>query len=157
MNRADNSGMTADATARPPRVLLVDDDDDSAEMLGLLLTRRGFEVTIARSVASAVEAAATAPVDVLLSDIGLPDGTGHDLLARLRSIGPLPAVALSGLDRANAAKGKSGEGFDEYLGKPVAIDQVVNALHRAAAKGKVLHVDVDGSPNQHPARRGRRD
>jgi CheY-like chemotaxis protein len=130
--------MTAAPTPGPPRVLLVDDDEDSAEMLGLLLTRRGFEVTIARSVASAVEAAAAAPVDVLLSDIGLPDGTGHDLLARLRSMGPLPAVALSGLDHSSGARGRSGgEAFDEYLGKPVAIDQLVNALHRAAARARV--------------------
>src|SRR4051812_21444339 len=88
-----------DPTPRPVRVLLVDDHDDSVELLQMLLVRRGFQVTTARSVASALAAAEAAPVDVLVSDIGLPDGSGYDLLRKLHGVGRLRAITLSGLDR----------------------------------------------------------
>jgi DNA-binding response OmpR family regulator len=115
------------------RVLLVDDHDDQTELLRMLLVRRGFEVHTARSVAGALESAQGVSFDVLVSDIGLPDGSGCDLLRALRARrtgSPLPAVALSG--RAGAADVESARaaGFDEYLGKPVSIDELVAALRR---------------------------
>lgn len=129
------------AAARLSRVLLVDDDDDCAELLRMLLVRRGFEVTIARSVATALVAAEAVTVDVLVSDIGLPDGTGHDLLRQLRVARRLPAIALSGLDRAAALKNEGDARFDEYLGKPVGINQLVEALLRVAGNLS----DISGS------------
>jgi len=119
-----------DGKPRPRRILLVDDHADSVDLLRMLLVRRGFEVTIARSVAAAIAAAAAEPLDVLVSDIGLPDGSGYDLLRQLRSAGPLPAVALSGLDRAADLERAREAGFDEYLTKPVAIAQLVDAIRR---------------------------
>lgn len=119
-----------DGKPRPCRILLVDDHADSVELLRMLLVRRGFEVTIARSVAAAIVAAAAEPLDVLVSDIGLPDGSGYDLLRQLRSAGPLPAVALSGLDRAADVARAREAGFDEYLTKPVGITQLVDAIRR---------------------------
>ncbi|MEP7121109.1 MAG: response regulator [Byssovorax sp.] len=119
---------------RPLRVLLVDDHADTAELLRMLLSRRGFEVTTARSVASALAAAEASPVDVLVSDIGLADGNGCDLLRQLRALGPLPAIALSGRDREADVQSARDAGFDEYLGKPVGIAQLVEALRRVAAK-----------------------
>lgn len=122
---------TTPIAARPIRVLLVDDEEDSAELLGMLLVRRGFEVTSARSVATALAAAGATTVDVLVSDLRLPDGNGHDLLRHLRAAGNLPAIALSGLDRAASARSDGDVGFDEYLRKPVAIDKLVDAIRRA--------------------------
>jgi DNA-binding response OmpR family regulator len=122
------------AEPRPLRVLLVDDHADTAELLRMLLSRRGFEVTTARSVASALVAAEASPIDVLVSDIGLTDGNGCDLLRQLRAIGPLPAIALSGRDREADVQSARDAGFDEYLGKPVGIAQLVEALRRVAAK-----------------------
>lgn len=119
---------------RPLRVLLVDDHADTAELLRMLLSRRGFEVTTARSVASALVAAEASPIDVLVSDIGLADGNGCDLLRQLRAVGPLPAIALSGRDREADVQSARDAGFDEYLGKPVGIAQLVEALRRVAAK-----------------------
>src|SRR4051812_16607368 len=92
----------------PIRVLLVDDDDASGELLEVLLVRRGFHVTIARSVSSALAAAEAAKVDILVSDLGLPDGSGHELLRQLRAVGRLPAIAVSGLDRTAGVKSSSG-------------------------------------------------
>jgi DNA-binding response OmpR family regulator len=67
-------------------------------------------------------------------DINLPDGDGCDLLRRLREARPLPAIALSGLDRPPDSRRGLDAGFDEYLGKPVAIDQLVGALQRLSAR-----------------------
>lgn len=122
---------TTPIAARPIRVLLVDDEEDSAELLGMLLARRGFEVASACSVATARAAAEATTIDVLVSDIRLPDGNGHDLLRHLRVAGNLPAIALSGLDRAASARPEGDGGFDEYLRKPVAIDELVDAIRRA--------------------------
>ncbi len=111
-------------------MLLVEDDADVADLLRILLGRHGFTVTIAGSVGAALAAAGGSPVDVLVSDIELPDGSGHDLLRRLRENGRLPAIAMSGrygdadVDDARAA------GFDEYVGKPVSIARLVGAIGR---------------------------
>ena len=122
------------AQPRPCRILLVDDHDDSVELLRMLLVRRGFEVSLAGSVSAALVAAEAAPVDVLVSDIGLPDGSGCDLLRQLRARAPapLPAIALSGMDRATDVERAREAGFDEYLAKPVAIAQLVEALRRVS-------------------------
>ena len=125
---------TLDAEPRPLRVLLVDDHADTAELLRMLLSRRGFEVTTARSVATALAAAEATPIDVLVSDIGLADGNGCDLLRQLRATRPLPAIALSGRDREADVQTAREAGFDEYLGKPVGIVQLVEALRRVAPR-----------------------
>ena len=123
------------STDPPPlRVLLVDDHADTADLLRMLLVRRGFQVTTARSVATALAAAESAPIDVLVSDIGLADGSGCDLLRQLRAVSPLPAIALSGRDREADVQSARDAGFDEYLGKPVGIIQLVEALRRVSSR-----------------------
>jgi DNA-binding response OmpR family regulator len=114
--------------------LIVDDHAETTEMLRILLARRGFDVTIARSVATAIAAVEEASFDVLVSDINLPDGDGCELLHRLREARPLPAIALSGLDRPPDSRRGLDAGFDEYLGKPVTIDQLVGALRRVSTR-----------------------
>jgi two-component system CheB/CheR fusion protein len=120
--------IETDASAT--RLLLVDDHDDAADVLRILLARRGFNVTVARSVGTALAATEAATLDVLVSDIRLPDGSGHDLLRQLRAVRRIPAIALSGLDRAASKSGATDGGFDEYLYKPVAIDNLVAAVRR---------------------------
>ena len=120
------------APSRRSRVLVVDDHTETTELLRILLSRRGFDVTTAHSVATAVAAIEAAPVDVLVSDVNLPDGDGCDLLHRLREARPLPAIALSGLDRDIDRRRGIAAGFDEYLGKPVGIDELVGALWRVS-------------------------
>ena len=129
---SNQSPLSADPP--PLRVLLVDDHADTADLLRMLLVRRGFQVTTARSVATALAAAESAPIDVLVSDIGLADGSGCDLLRQLRALSPLPAIALSGRDREADVQNARDAGFDEYLGKPLGIVQLVEALRRVAAR-----------------------
>ena len=91
------------APAAPPsdghglRVLLVDDHHDTCLGMQRLLKRRGYDVTVAHSVSDALAKADDAtPFDLLISDIGLPDGTGYDLMETLRGRGGPPGIALSG-------------------------------------------------------------
>jgi len=126
-----------DLEPRLPRVLLVEDHADSAELLRILLGRRGFAVTVAGSVSTALAAACADPVDVLVSDMNLPDGSGNDLLRQLRAQGSLPAIALSGRDRDADVESARAAGFDEFLGKPVSIERLVDALRRVSGGGAV--------------------
>src|SRR4030095_9722116 len=77
------------------RILLVEDHVDTRQTLNRLLERRGYTVREAGDVASAMEVAQEYDFDVLVSDIGLPDGTGMDLMRRLREFRLVPGIALS--------------------------------------------------------------
>jgi hypothetical protein len=72
------------------------------------------------------------PFDLVLSDIGLPDGTGHALLGRLRAAGvTAPAVALSGYGMAADIAASRSAGFVQHLTKPVDFDALRAVLERA--------------------------
>jgi DNA-binding response OmpR family regulator len=80
------------------RVLLVDDHPDTAESLQILLERHGFQVRVARCVKEAVEEAKQS-CDLLISDLQLPDGSGHDIVRTLSK--PVPVTdLLAAIERA---------------------------------------------------------
>jgi PAS domain S-box-containing protein len=114
--------------ARKFSILLVEDHPDTAGALGHLLQEEGHRVTVADSIAAAVEAFRILPVDLLITDLGLPDGSGHDLLARLREIRPVRGIVLSGYGMdADVAKSKAA-GFAHHLTKPVPIGRLLRTL-----------------------------
>jgi CheY-like chemotaxis protein len=100
--------------------LVVDGDRDTAQLLRLLLERRGFVVRVAHSVAMALSTAEEAPIDLLVSDIRLPDGNGCDLVGQLRSKIPLLSIAISGSDQDAEIRRCLNAGFQAFLAKPVA-------------------------------------
>lgn len=114
------------------RILLVDDHRDTAESLAMLLQQRGFEVLLADSVASAIEQAARG-FDVLVSDLGLPDGNGHELVERLAARGPLRAIALSGYASDADVAASRAAGFEAHLVKPVEPARLVRLIEKVAA------------------------
>jgi PAS domain S-box-containing protein len=114
------------------RVLLVDDDLDSLELVARLLEHRGLQVMVADSVASAL-ARAEQGFDVLVSDLALPDGTGHDLARQLASKGPLRAIALSGYSGDEDLRAGRDAGFRAHLVKPVDPSNLVRTIARVAA------------------------
>src|SRR4051812_31193276 len=77
-------------------ILVVDDHDDTLRSMKLLLHRLGYEVLAAENMTDALEIAEHQHFDILLSDIGLPDGSGLELIKRIRSMRDVPALALSG-------------------------------------------------------------
>ncbi|MDZ4403976.1 ATP-binding protein [Prosthecobacter sp.] len=130
---ASASGGSA-APVRSLRVLLVEDHEDTRQILHRLMTRWGHTVTTASTVAQASRALASDTFDLLLSDIGLPDGSGLEVIAALRERSDIPAVAMSGygmeadIARAHAA------GFTEHIVKPVTADALRKMLTRFSAQ-----------------------
>jgi len=125
--------------AVPPRpmnlkVLLVEDHSATADILARLLRRCGCTVTTVMTHHAALAAAEQQSFDVIVSDIGLPDGNGHDLLKTLRGKNVLaPAIALSGYGAAADLSASRAAGFAEHLTKPVDFEFLCAAIERAVS------------------------
>ncbi len=120
----------------PPRgplhILVVEDDEATRRALTQALGALGHGVTTADTVASASALVdGDVPFDLLISDIGLPDGTGHDVLRRIRSTRPIPAIALSGFGLDDDLRRSRAAGFAEHLVKPVDLPTLDAAIRRA--------------------------
>jgi hypothetical protein len=115
------------------RVLLVEDNRDNAAAIAELLRTYGYDVEVADSVASAVDKAAGG-FDVLVSDIGLPDGTGRDVLRRL-GVGTARAIALTGYGTDADVRKNAAAGFARHLTKPVDPDQLLAAIESVTPRG----------------------
>ena len=111
------------------RVLLVEDHPLLAEMMCEMLELLGHHATVAGSIAETLRAAAEAPFDLLLTDYRLPDGTGVDLLSRLKESGPIRAILLSAYDEGTLPEDQRGE-FDAFLAKPVGMADLQRAVER---------------------------
>src|SRR5215210_130226 len=116
---------------RPLRLLVVEDHGPTLDVLASLLQVARHQVKTAQDVATARQLAETHVFDLVLSDLGLPDGSGLDLMIELRERYGLEGIAVSGygmeddLDRSREA------GFREHLVKPVTLDQITAAIARA--------------------------
>jgi CheY-like chemotaxis protein len=119
---------------RSMRILLVEDHEDSNRSLTQLLRRRGYEVQSAEDVQSALETAAQFDFDVLISDMGLPDGTGIDLMHKLSAIRSVFGIALTGFGMESDVQRSSAAGFQHHLIKPVDLNRL-DALIQSAPAG----------------------
>jgi len=116
---------------RSLRILLVEDHADAGAMLSQLLQLHGYEVVLAENMSSAATAARCERFDVLISDLGLPDGSGYGLLETLRTGSSLPpAIALSGCGMAEDRERSRAAGFVEHLVKPVDVRDLEQAIER---------------------------
>jgi DNA-binding response OmpR family regulator len=124
-----------DAGADRLAILVVEDNADILRYLVLLLEQDGHRVRPAATLAEALEAADAGPIDVLLSDIGLPDGSGLDLLRTLRNDRPgLPAVAFSGFGSDDDVRHSLEAGFAAHLTKPLDFRRLSVAIRNALAE-----------------------
>ena len=114
-------------------MLLVEDHADTARLLAKLLTRQGFRVRTAHTVAAALDLAAAEPFDIVVSDIGLPDASGYELMAQLRDRYGAKGIALSGFGMEEDIRQSREAGFAEHLTKPVNLDQLHDAIKRVLA------------------------
>ncbi|MEY2496954.1 MAG: hypothetical protein QOD12_510 [Verrucomicrobiota bacterium] len=115
------------------RILLVEDHEDTNRSLTHLLRRRGYEVQAARSVESALKLAANEHFDVLVSDIGLPDGSGIDLMQKLKSEHPIFGIALTGFGMEEDLRRSHDVGFNHHLIKPVDLNRLDALIQQSAA------------------------
>ena len=134
---ADNkptATATRPAPTRPagggPRrtILVVDDHRDTLRSMKLLLSRLGYDVLAAENMTDALRIANNEEFDILLSDIGLPDGSGLELIKRIRETRSVPALALSGFGMDEDLQRSLDAGFSDHLTKPVSLDRLQSAI-----------------------------
>ncbi|HET6974355.1 MAG TPA: PAS domain S-box protein [Pyrinomonadaceae bacterium] len=121
-------------------VLLVEDDDDSRKLLGTMLRRYGARVTSTKSAAEALEVFAGELPDVMISDIGMPDQDGYELVRRLRSLpmekgGATPAIALTGYASRKDRERALGSGYQKHMAKPIEQAELIAAIAALVARG----------------------
>lgn len=104
--------------AHPLSILVVEDHPDSAELLRIVLERGCHFVTVASGYGAALRSARALRFDLLIADLTLPDGDGCELLAEIRSLYPIKAVALTGQARQASILRCERAGFDHHLTKP---------------------------------------
>ena len=121
---------------RSVRLLLVEDHEDTNRSLTRMLRRRGYEVHPANDVRSALDIAASKPFDVLVSDIGLPDGSGIDLLKALRAKGEVFGIALSGYGMEEDIRRSRDVGFSHHLIKPVDLNKLDSIIQTVSLPGR---------------------
>jgi signal transduction histidine kinase/CheY-like chemotaxis protein len=109
-------------------VLVVEDHEDTRRVLSRALRRRGFGVAVAEGVEAACEQYEHTHPDLVICDLGLPDGTGWDALRRLRELGPVKAIAMSGFGMDEDIKKSREAGFAAHLTKPVNFPHLEDVL-----------------------------
>ncbi len=121
-----------DAAKEPParkgHLLVVDDHHDTCLGMKMLLERRGYRITLAHTADQAIEKAQAEKFDLLISDIGLPDRSGYELMKELQATNSLRGIALSGFGMENDIKKARAAGFSEHLTKPINFDRLDEAI-----------------------------
>jgi len=124
----DKGTAVSAETVRGRTVMVVEDHEDTRREIVRALRRAGFGVTSAGSLQSATDQFLADPVDLILCDIGLPDGTGWELMERLRPHGPIRAIAVSGYGMPHDLQRSSDSGFIAHLTKPVDIRALARVI-----------------------------
>jgi CheY-like chemotaxis protein len=110
-------------------ILVVEDDVDTADALHQLLAESGYSVRVANSVAAATRIFQERPADILVTDVGLPDGSGLELLGALKTFSPqLRAIVLSGYGMERDIERSRSLGFAEHFVKPLNLTRLIAAL-----------------------------
>ena len=118
----------SETRSNPLRLLVVEDNESTMTVLSRLLQRRGHEVHSAKTVNEALSLASTNTFDLVISDIGLPDGNGIDLMQQLTREHGLRGIALSGYGMPEDLAKTEEAGFLAHLVKPINFDQLHNVL-----------------------------
>jgi nitrogen-specific signal transduction histidine kinase/CheY-like chemotaxis protein len=118
--------------AGPLTILLIEDHVDTAEVMAQLIRSLGHEVSVVGLVADALAATQSATFDLIVSDVGLPDGTGLDFIKAFREHSDVPAVALTGFGTDEDVRRCISAGFTSHLTKPVNFGQLEQLIETAA-------------------------
>ena len=113
-------------------VFLVENHEDTVRYMQLYLEQLSYKVCIASDMATALREIPEARCDVLISDIGLPDGDGWQLMEKLGDRRPPFAIAMSGYGTANDRERSRAVGYDHHLVKPFSPDALVTLLREAS-------------------------
>lgn len=115
------------------RVLVVDDEEDGRQLIARILENRGAQVVCVSSAQAAIQALTAGHFDVLLSDIGMPDMDGYQLIRKVKQLddsraGPIPAIAITAYARTEERQRSLLSGFHMHLAKPVEARELVASI-----------------------------
>jgi signal transduction histidine kinase/CheY-like chemotaxis protein len=113
---------------RSCHILVVDDHQDTCVGMKMMLERRGYDITIAHTADQAVQKAGAQDFDLLISDIGLPDRSGYELMRELRATRNLRGIAISGFGMEHDVNKARAAGFSEHLTKPINFERLEEAI-----------------------------
>jgi two-component system response regulator RegX3 len=133
------------AELKRPRILLVEDEEAITEPLAEALQREGFQATIAPSAREALERAKNGSPDLVLLDIGLPDGSGLDVARELRRSSQVPIIMLTA--RGSEADRVAGLelGADDYVVKPFSAREVTARVRAVLRRTGTIAQATDGA------------
>lgn len=137
---------------KPVSLLVVEDEADLREFLCTTLSAHGYAVHAAGGVAEALACFQSAAPEIVLLDLGLPDGNGRDLIARFRTDTQVSVLVLSARDQEQEKIAALDAGAEDYLTKPFSTGELLARLRvllRRSQHGrreyalKDLHIDID--------------
>jgi len=122
------------------RILVVDDEPDARELLKRILGEYEAQVEVAASADEAMAAIAAQVPDVLVSDIGMPDEDGYELIRKLRSAPPekgglTPAIALTGYASRKDRERALAAGYHQHIAKPIEQADMIDAIAALVGRG----------------------
>ncbi|PKN11729.1 MAG: two-component system response regulator [Deltaproteobacteria bacterium HGW-Deltaproteobacteria-4] len=125
--------METDKGARSSSILVVDDDKYVLETLLLLLSDRGYRVFTASNAFEALESLATRDVQIVLTDINMPEMDGIELAGRIHELHPdIPVLIMTGFAEVEVAVSALKRGAFDFIFKPINHDQLLHSLDKAA-------------------------
>ena len=130
--KTDSGSKTLQHARKPLRILLVEDHRDTQRTLSRLLTHFGHEVLTAGNKRGALELLDAGNIDVLLCDVGLPDGTGYEVVSEAKRKQPIKAIAITGFGTEEDLRRSNEAGFDSHLVKPVDLHELQTVLDQVA-------------------------
>ena len=150
-------------TGRDPRVLVVEDDEEIAQVLQRSLRLEGYEVRVAADGETALDQSAAFNPDLVILDLGLPKLDGMEVARRLRSADDVPILMLTARDALEARVEGLDAGADDYLVKPFERQELLARLRallrRRPPRGSasVVVADLALNPDTHEVSRGGRE
>jgi CheY-like chemotaxis protein len=126
------AGTSAHSLPHSARLLVVEDHTDTARVMSHLLKKLGYEIQIAPDVKTALELAAATHFDLVISDLGLPDGSGLDLMKELRARHDLKGIAVTGYGMPQDIEESRAAGFVAHLLKPFDLPKLEETLRHLA-------------------------
>ena len=135
--------MNGSGKTKTWRILFVEDHADTAEVFARGMKSRGHEVQVAHDFSTALQMGRHCAFDLLIADIGLPDGNGCDLLPKLREICGNPklrGLIFSAMGMAADRQRASAAGYEAHLLKPITFDRIFAAIEEMSGAPRLRDV-----------------
>ncbi|MBA3832137.1 MAG: response regulator [Chthoniobacterales bacterium] len=136
-DRGVNAPLTSRAEAVPwrtLRILIVEDHGHTAAVMSSLLKREGHDVLSAPTVREALDILRSRKLDLLVSDLGLPDGNGFEVMRELAKISDAKGIAVSGYGMDEDIQRSSDAGFSAHLTKPINVQELQETIQRVTSE-----------------------